>query len=699
MKTKKLFLVCSCFLGLVVAAAQPLFDIAGAGPGHLQNTGNGRARVDGERIWVEIPKWDGKAPRWPGVNLNPQHGEFFDISGYRVVAMDLTNLSPDPIEIGFQIDDATSNDKEGCLKAGIALAVGETATFRVRVADGTLAGKGVETVGLKDPFDGLPGRNNLNSKQIRRLKFFIYLPWKNFRFAISNIRLEEPRSATPEALKSPERFFPCIDRFGQYKHGEWPGKIHQESDFAAAAAREEAELAAHPADRSGRDGYGGWADGPAFEATGHFRTGKHDGKWYLIDPEGRLFWSFGIDSIYLSNSTALDGREHYFEEIPSPEDPLFGSFYGTGRSVARHYKGRQVRTYNFYLANLRRKYGADYLRCFVEQAAKRLPSWGINTIGNWSAVEVMQNARIPYVAQVNADGAPKIEGDNGYWYKFWDVFSPEFSRVLEERFRKGYSFAFDDPFCIGFFIDNELSWGNETRLARSVLVSPAAQPAKIAFRDRLRSKYGSIEKLNGQWHTSYPDWEAFLSSKALPDEKYAKEDLAEFCSELIERYFRLCRETVKKVAPNKLYLGCRFSGDSNPTVIRHAAEYADVLSFNRYHYSVNNLPEWLDKPVIIGEFHFGTIDGGPGSPGLKTVADQKDRARALTRYIESALAEPRVVGAHYFKYSDQPTSGRFLDDENMQIGFTDFCDTPYQEMIDAARELNRKLYQLRSGRQ
>lgn len=65
MKTKKLLLVCSCFLGLVVAAAQPLFDIAGAGPGHLQNTGNGRARVDGERIWVEIPKWDGKAPRWP----------------------------------------------------------------------------------------------------------------------------------------------------------------------------------------------------------------------------------------------------------------------------------------------------------------------------------------------------------------------------------------------------------------------------------------------------------------------------------------------------------------------------------------------------------------------------------------------------------------------------------------------------------
>lgn len=49
----------------------------------------------------------------------------------------------------------------------------------------------------------------------------------------------------------------------------------------------------------------------------------------------------------------------------------------------------------------------------------------------------------------------------------------------------------------------------------------------------------------------------------MPDEKYAKEDLAEFCSELIERYFRLCRETVKKVAPNKLYLGCRFSGDSN----------------------------------------------------------------------------------------------------------------------------------------
>ncbi len=682
---------------VAAAAGQPLFNIAAAAPKDLETTGRTRIRIDGERLEVSIPARTGKDDmRWPGVNLNPQGKKFFDISGSRIVAMDISNLSPDPVEIGFQIDNEGTNNREGCLKTGIALAAGETATLRVRVADSTLAGKGVHVAGMKDPFDGLPGPNNLDPEKIRRLKLFIYQPGKDFRFAVSGIRLEGPRGAAPEALKSPETFFPCIDRFGQYKHGEWPNKLSSEADFARIAIRENADLAAHPADRTGRTVYGGWADGPALKATGHFYPARYDGKWYLVDPTGRLFWSFGIDSIYLANVTALDGREHYFEELPGPDDPEFGRFHGSARSVARHYKGKTVRTYHIYEANLFRKYGKDYRDAFVKQAAERLPSWGINTIGNWSTAEVIRGVKMPYVAQVNADGAPKIEGDNGYWYKFWDVYSPEFPKALERTFRRNYSFAFDDPRCIGFFIDNELTWGGETGLARSVLASPAAQPGKVAFRDQLREKYGTVEKLNAAWRSAYPDWEAFLSSTTPPDDKFAGDDLAKFSSELIDRYFRLCREAVKTVAPDKLYLGCRFAG-GNPAAIRSAAKYADVLSFNRYHYTVNDLPEGIDKPILIGEFHFGTIDGGPGSPGLRPVADQKDRARALTRYIESALADPRVVGAHYFKYSDQPTSGRYLDDENMQIGFTDLCDTPYQEMIDAARELNRKLYRLRSG--
>ena len=39
------------------------------------------------------------------------------------------------------------------------------------------------------------------------------------------------------------------------------------------------------------------------------------------------------------------------------------------------------------------------------------------------------------------------------------------------------------------------------------------------------------------------------------------------------------------------------------------------------------------------------------------------------------------------------------DGENYQIGFVDICDTPYPEIIDAARRIGDRMYQLRSGTQ
>ncbi|MFR6034124.1 MAG: hypothetical protein ACLUKN_13715 [Bacilli bacterium] len=35
--------------------------------------------------------------------------------------------------------------------------------------------------------------------------------------------------------------------------------------------------------------YGGWNKGPQFEATGRFRVQKHNGKWWMVDPEANCF--------------------------------------------------------------------------------------------------------------------------------------------------------------------------------------------------------------------------------------------------------------------------------------------------------------------------------------------------------------------------------------------------------------------------
>ena len=96
-------------------------------------------------------------------------------------------------------------------------------------------------------------------------------------------------------------------------------------------------------------------------------------------------------------------------------------------------------------------------------------------------------------------------------------------------------------------------------------------------------------------------------------------------------------------------------------------------------------------------FHFGALDRGPFHTGLCSVLDQDQRAEAYRHYVAGALLNPAVVGAHWFRCYDFPTTGRG-DGENYQIGFLDICDTPYWETIAAARDLGDHLYTIRSTR-
>jgi hypothetical protein len=142
-------------------------------------------------------------------------------------------------------------------------------------------------------------------------------------------------------------------------------------------------------------------------------------------------------------------------------------------------------------------------------------------------------------------------------------------------------------------------------------------------------------------------------------------------------------------------LGCRFAWVNDAAAIA-AAKYCDVVSYNRYDYSVANhrLPNNLDRPTIVGEFHFGALDRGMFHTGLKPTASQQDRAAKYAAYVRGALRNPQIVGTHWFQYRDQATTGRF-DGENYQIGFVDICDTPYPETIQACREVGYDLYRIR----
>jgi hypothetical protein len=502
----------------------------------------------------------------------------------------------------------------------------------------------------------------------------------------------------PEWVSNPQaEVFPIIDRFGQYLHADWPGKIQREADFAARAAAEKGDLEANPGPEDWNP-FGGWTKGPTLQATGHFYPVKWNGTWWLVDPEGRLFWSHGVDCVRaVTATTPITDRLHYFAELPSRSGE-FAAFFGRGTWAPHgYYQGKGAyETFCFSAANLLRKYGSNWSQIFADLAHRRLRSWGLNTIGNWSGPEIYLLRRTPYVVTLGSGRRP-IEGSAGYWGKFPDPFDDGFVLPLEKALEGQRESSARDPWCLGYFVDNELSWGDELALGLATLQSPSDQPAKRVFVDELRKKYGEIAALNAAWGTSYTSWDEVLASTTPPDRNRAREDLGAFTSRIAREYFRRIRDAVKAVAPEKLYLGCRFAW-VNERAIRAAAEFCDVISFNRYDIDLVDfrLPDGVDRPVIIGEFHFGALDRGMFHTGLQEAATQAERAELYKRYVLSAVDHPAIVGTHWFQFQDQATTGRG-DGENYQIGFLDVCDTPYPELVSASREVARQLYSRRLG--
>ena len=438
-------------------------------------------------------------------------------------------------------------------------------------------------------------------------------------FRLSNLRLEgEPDRDRAVAA---EKYVPFVDRYGQFAHADWKFKVHEDKELKADLKAELDHL--HPAPDTW-DRFGGWAEGPQLKATGHFRTEKDKtGRWWLVTPEGHLFFSVGLDVTRIMTDIT-DASKHpgwYQGEIPGDNKMAFTIW------------------------NLEKKFGKkDFASDYYDLVFRRFDSWGLNTIGNWSAPELGLASRKPYVACVleRAQGVKRHEK-----FHIYDFTDPSFETNLRAAIRARFAtdaslaHAAKDPMCIGLFVDNELQF-----------------------------------------------------QKWIPD---VGRDTAE---PYVDLYFRICKEELAKAAPGKLYLGSRFVGFRQDGLLwRIAAKYCDVITVNAYANSVYNLSEKMfekgqEKPILVGEFHFGCYDRGMFKPGLAPVWNQAERARSYTRFVEGCLAHPLIVGCHWFRYRAQPRLGRG-DGEAYQIGFVDVCDRPYPELTRAARKLGTELYEKR----
>ncbi len=289
-----------------------------------------------------------------------------------------------------------------------------------------------------------------------------------------------------------------------------------------------------------------------------------------------------------------------------------------------------------------------------------------------------------------------------------DPFDPRFAVSVANSLRPVVQKVKGDPWCLGYFVDNELSWGGGGEengrygLAYGALAEEASSPAKQAFLAQLKAKYGDIAKLNAAWGTDFAAWDALNAAyrPAGPLSPALKADMAAFVKSLARRYFQVIHDTLKQADSDHLYLGCRFAWQT-PEAVEASAEICDVVSFNIYAPRVDPA-RWaflnaLNKPCIIGEFHFGALDRGMFHTGLVATPNQQARAAMYMDYVRSVLDHPAFVGCHWFQYLDEPLTGRTYDGENYNIGFVNVTDTPYPEMVAAAKTVHAEAYSHRAG--
>ncbi|MGM8228651.1 beta-galactosidase [Cellvibrio sp. ARAG 10.3] len=592
------------------------------------------------------------------------------------------------------------------------------------------------------------GVMNLDVSSIKQIALSVQYALHDKEVILDNIRvIKNPPMNTAFLTK-------IVDKYGQSAKIDFPGKIHSDAQLAEVTANELKDLkdGESLADRST---FGGWKKGPKQEARGFFYPKKVDGKWWLVDPEGYLYFATGLDIIRLANAYTMTGydydpstieqrsaddltpedskgkiliseaaqktrhlvsktRADMFEWLPEHSDPL-GNHYDYNRD-AHSGPLKKGEAFSFYSANLERKYGEtepeSYLRQWEKVTVDRMLNWGFTSLGNWTDPKFYNNQRIPYFANGWIIGNfKKVSSGNDFWGGLPDPFDPLFKERALVTAKAISEDVNNSPWCVGVFIDNEKSWGrseskeSEYGIVLNTLTRDGAEsPTKNRFTQLMKEKYSTIDALNSAWGLSLASWDEFQKGiKTGINNDVQLADFSLLFTHYAEEYFRIVEGALSQYLPNHMYLGVRFADWGMPKdVVKASAKYADVVSYNFYKEGLTGSKwkflEELDKPSIIGEFHVGTTESGLFHPGLVHAGNQQDRAKMYKEYMQTVVDNPYFIGAHWFQYMDSPVTGRSYDGENYNVGFVTVTDTPYEPMVKAAKELHSEMYERRANK-
>lgn len=500
----------------------------------------------------------------------------------------------------------------------------------------------------------------------------------------------------------PELQRQIVDRFGQSKLVDFPGKVKGEDELKADVALDQAYYASFKSPE--RDLYGGLPGSrEQFRLTpsGYFHIEKiTDPKRgvlpVLVDPPGNLFFQLGLCAMGGGGDsfTYIPSHPDAFDALPANEGDMASAFIDGGTS------------FSFYVANWTHKHGQAWNpETFTAQAIERVRRLGFNSAGAFSATtRVEKTLNFPTVGFLDFSGMDVIPDT----HNIMDPFATGAAEQLDQRCAGGLAATNNDPLVIGHFLGNEQPFENIPKIVPGL---DGKSGSKRRLVQLLQAEYRDIGKFNAAWEMkpAAASFDELNDTKLYVVTRAANDDMSKFFDLWLDAYYKLIADTYHKYCPNHLLLGNRWltSTANSDQVCRAAGKYLDVISVNYYTYGLET--DFLQRihtlsggrPILLSEWHYGATDQGL-SGGARQVQSQRERGLAYRNYVEQAAALGFVIGHEWFSYLDQALTGRWFEHENGEkgnIGLVNVADRPYKEFLDQAAQTNADVYKVLLGQQ
>jgi len=330
-----------------------------------------------------------------------------------------------------------------------------------------------------------------------------------------------------------------------------------------------------------------------------------------------------------------------------------------------------------------RRFGGS-TRAWAEETRRLLKDeLGFNTMGCFSQEELFQNddsLRLPYCPRWNFMRNYKNQRRAGPYdigKHPLPVFDPEWEPFCHLHAQTHVTAQVrDDPWLLGHFSDNELSFHEQNLLPRYLELPEEDAGHRAARRFMAEHQIDSPDQIK-------------------------KPDNAAFALLVVQEYYRCVHAALKAVDPHHLFLGSRFHGRVTGQFCTWygAAPYVDVCSVNyymRWTPEQAKIANWATmhpdhpRPLLVTEWYSKAQDAesqdnirNKGGAGFYAPT-QADRGAFYQHFAMNLLRSRHVVGWHWFRYSD------YRDN----VGIVNVQYDAYPPLTAAMQDVNRNVYAL-----